>query len=88
MKNKALIPLYILAILAIGIGGFNIVSIRKQAVVDDYLITAMQQTISALHQSCEVSVTLYNLIANLHDLEYKNAEDCCSGLKIIGGGVR
>ena len=88
MKNKALIPLYVLAILAIGIGGFNIVSIRKQAVVDDYLITAIQQTSNALYQLCEVSVTLYNLVANLHDLEYEDAEDCCSELKLIGEGVR
>ena len=88
MKNKALIPLYVLVILAIGIGGFNIVSIRKQAVVDDYLITAMQQTISALHQSCEVSVTLYNLVANLHDLKSLDEEDYCPELKTIGESIR
>jgi len=48
----------------------------------------MQQTISALHQSCEVSVTLYNLIAYFHDLEYKDAEGCCPELKTIGESVR
>ena len=88
MKNKALIPLYILAILAIGIGGFNIVSIRKQAVVDDHLITAIQQTSNALYQLCAASATLYNLVACLHDLEYKDAEDYCPELKTIGESIR
>ena len=88
MKNKALIPLYVLAILAIGIGGFNIVSIRKQAVVDDHLITAIQQTSDALYQLCSASVTLYNLVANLHDLKSLDEEDYCPELKTIGEGVR
>lgn len=76
MKLKPLIPLYILIILAIAIGGLNICSIHSntkalqvQSTVDDRTVISMDDMVKTIRGQNVSIMVLQDLVAHLYGLE-------------------